>query len=300
MQLKDLSLFSLIKSKKCLKAFSKKPVLCFTTHHSCALFASILNCEDIKYFHITDTTKKRIANVPTEEIKGGKLIDLKSKPSCGLVFFNDGLHFIYLIRNNGVYIMTSRQKRKKVVDDPLFYTGEMISGFLYYDFFSDSEACFINNAIDCFNNKGNLLINEPYTRTIFKKMLNEAEQGKSELYNKYLADYQQKWSDTKICLQAFMFIHFAKVINTTRLSQEYDNRSFSEKIRSNILPQNLNIIQVDTFYDETMKVINPFSVTGHYRNQPIGKGRNETTLIYIDSFMKSGYTRIATKEKINI
>jgi len=300
MKLKELSLLNIAKNTKFLKAFSKKPSTAFATKHACTFFASFINNSDMKYFHITDTTKKRLANVPTEEITGGKLIDLKSKTSSGLVFFNDGLHFLYLIRNNGVYIMSSRQKSKRIVEDPTFYAGETMSGFLYYDFFSDSSACYINNILHALQNEDHLLRKERTLLPIMKRLGQEASEGKRELYNNYNEDFLQKWNDTRLCLQAFMFIHFAKVINTTRVSEEYDTRSFSEKLKNKEADSTVSVIQVDTLYDETMKVINPFSVTGHYRNQPIGKGRSETKLIYIDNFMKSGYTRIATKERNNV
>jgi hypothetical protein len=299
MKLKELSLLNISKNTKFLKAFSKTPATAFATKHACTFFASFLNNSDMKYFHITDTTKKRLTNVPTEEISGGKLIDLKTKPSSGLVFFNDGLHFLYLIRNNGVYIMSSRQKSKRIVEDPSFYAGETMSGFLYYDFFSDSQTCYINNILHALKDEDHLLRKEKTLLLIMRKLGQEAKEGKRDLYNKYNEDFLQKWNDTRLCLQAFMFIHFAKIINTTRVSQEYDTRTFSERIKKTDI-STVNVIQVDTLYDETMKVINPFGVTGHYRNQPIGKGRTETKLIYIDSFMKSGYTRIATKVKSNV
>jgi hypothetical protein len=300
MKLKELSLLDMVKNTKFLKMFSKKPTTIFATKHSCIFLTSFINHSDMKYFHITDTTRKRLTNVPTEEISGGKLIDLKTKLSSGLVFFNDGLHFLYLIRNNGVYIMSSRQKVKRFVDDPSFHTGETMSGFLYFDFFSDSSDCYINNLLDATIKEDHLLNKEKELLPILKRLYKELSEGKKDLYDKYNEDLLLKWNDTRLCLQAFMFIHFAKVIHTTRVSEEYDTRSFSEKFKSKKEASTINVIQVDTFYDETMKVINPFSVTGHYRNQPIGKGRSETKLIYIDNFMKSGYTRIATKEKNNV
>jgi hypothetical protein len=196
--------------------------------------------------------------------------------------------------------MSSRQKVKRFVDDPSFHAGETMSGFLYFDFFSDSSDCYINNLLDAATKEDHLLNKEKELLPILKRLYKELSEGKKDLYDKYNEDLLLKWNDTRLCLQAFMFIHFAKVINTTRVSEEYDTRSFSEKFKSKKEASTINVIQVDTFYDETMKVINPFSVTGHYRNQPIGKGRSETKLIYIDNFMKSGYTRIATKEKNNV
>ena len=38
---------------------------------------------------------------------------------------------------------------------------------------------------------------------------------------------------------------------------------------------------------------------GHFRRQPCGKDRAQRRTIYIDSFMKTGYERKATKLKLN-
>lgn len=299
MELKDLMLMHVIHDKRHTKLFSEKSFTGFGTSHSILLFKSFHNLTDIKYFHITDTTKKRLDNVPVEEINGSKLINLKSNLSAGLVFFNDGLHFIYLIRNNGVYIMSSRCKYRKKYDDPLFAIGQIMSGFLYYDFYSDLKCCYLNNILDVINNPDHLIAKDFPSLQRLRKIRKLAEKGNYDLYNLEKPDLEQKYADTKLCLQAFMFIHFAKVINTTRVSKDYDTRSLIEKINHKEIPT-YNVIEVDTFYDETMRVINPFSVKGHFRNQPFGVGLKETKLIYIDSFMKTGYTRTATKEKINL
>ena len=42
----------------------------------------------------------------------------------------------------------------------------------------------------------------------------------------------------------------------------------------------------------------PFGVTGHLRNQPVGAGRKERKLIYIEPFMKQGLVRKSGKERI--
>ena len=296
MIIKDLKLFNVIDKTKTLNLFSKRAFTSFCTPHSKTLFTGFKNKEDLKYFHITDTTKKRITNVPVENITGSKLIDLK--PSKGIVYFNDGLHFSYLIRNNGVYIMTSKGKSRKKVNDPLFYTGEIMEGFLYYDFFSDSSACYINNVLDFSNNKDTLLMKEKDFILLLQKIYKESENGNNEKLDLYRKDYTEKYNNTKLCLQAFMFIFYAKVIDTKKISQENDDRSISEKLKNKKVKE-IEIIEVDTFYDENISVINPFSVNGHYRNQPFGKGRKETKMIYIDGFMKTGYNRIATKTKIN-
>ena len=195
--------------------------------------------------------------------------------------------------------MTSKSKNKKKVSDTNFYISQLMDGFLYYDLFSDVSSCYINNPLDILNNHDSLLSKEAETLKILSKISKEAKSDISDTLIKYKTDYNSKYNDTKLCLQAFMFIFFAKVIDTKKISQEGVPLSFSEKLK-NKEKSFIDVIEVDTFYDESMKVINPFSVTGHFRNQPFGKGRLETKMIYIDGFMKSGYERKATKLKINI
>lgn len=298
MKINELSLFSLINNKKSLDAFSKKYANTFLTKHSKTIFSGFKNNLGVKYYHITDTSKERIKCVPVDKINASNLIDLKERKSCGLVYFNDGLHFIYLIRDNGVYILTSRQKRKKTVEDINFHASQLISSIMYFDFFSNSKSQYINNVLDFIINKDTLLLNEPTLRPIFKKMANPENEGHAELIANSKIDWEAKYNDSQLCLKAFMFIHFAKTIDTTRICQSEENRSVLERLKG-IKQKDVNIIQVDTYWDENMKVINPFSVSGHFRNQPIGEGRKETKTIYIDSFMKSGYTRNATINKVN-
>ncbi len=279
-----------------LKALSETNFTGFCTSHSKVLMSSFINKAGVKYFHITENTKKRIKNVPTEKIKGGKLIGLKQDK--GIVYFNDGLHFMYLIRKNGVYIMTSKLRSKKQVDDPIFYTGQMMDGFLYFDFLADSSSCYINNPLDILHNKSSGLKKEREVLNIISKMQKEMKRGITDTLEKYKGDYETKWDNTRLCLQAFMFIHFAKIINSTKISQDGEKLTFSDRMKKK-KQSSIDIIQVDTFYDESMKVINPFSVMGHFRNQPYGKDRLKRKTIYIDGFMKDGYERKATKLKIN-
>jgi hypothetical protein len=296
MELKDLILFKCSKDKRFIGKFSKAPATIFATKHSCTLWKGIYNA-NLKYFNVTDVTRKRIANVPIDNITGRKLIDLKNKQSSGIIFFNDGVHCIYHIRNNGVYILTSSQKSKKTVLDIDYYVSETMSGFLYYDFYSDTETLYINNLLDVINKPDHLLLKEASLLSIYKAILKEEQSGNYEIIKQHQDNYTKKYNETALCLKAFMFIHFANVIDTTKVSEENDDRSIAEKLNHKPVPK-ISIIKVDTTYDETLKIINPFSVSGHYRNQPIGIGRKETKMIYVDSFMKSGYTRIATKQKV--
>lgn len=325
MKLEKTELFILMNNIKALNKFSQKPVGVYCTRHSTSLFRQILTNYKLgvknKYFHITDTTRKRMANIPTEDIKGSKIIGLKEKSGeTGYVCFNDKLHFIYAITNAGVLIMVSDKLSKNHViqdgPDPYFSIKNSMLGFVYVDFISDHLQYWINNPLDILKNKnGTYLKEDRDSLNLLSKMLKEIEAYKvsnsittidddtsanaSPLYNNYHKDYNKRFDDTRLCLQTFMFVQFAKIIDTTRISVDDESVSFSERLKKRT-KHSLDIIQVDTLYDENIEVINPFGVKGHFRNQPIGEGRKETKLIYIDSFMKTSYTRSATKIKEGI
>jgi hypothetical protein len=56
----------------------------FCTKHSRILMLAFINNNDAKYFHITESTKKRIKNVPTEKITGGKMIKIVKAEIVGM------------------------------------------------------------------------------------------------------------------------------------------------------------------------------------------------------------------------
>lgn len=296
-KLQDLMLYDIANTVTAVNKFAAVPVTSFATKHSKLLWTGFKDLSQIKKFYITPRTAERITRLPTDDIFGSSLISLKENLTKGIVYFDNGLHFLYHIRGNGVYIMTSSAKKAKSFADPLFGMSQVMDGFLYYDFYSNARETYINSVHDALTNKEHLLWQERSVRPIFRKVIKEVESGISTTFDSLQKDYQVKFDKTKLCLQAFMFIHFAKIIETSRISDDSDTRPFAERIRH---PKKMStdVISVDTFYDETMKVINPFSVTGHFRNHACGKGRVERKLIYIDGFMKTGYTRVATKVKI--
>lgn len=324
MRIDKLSLLTLVSPIKSLHVCSEKTMVNFCTKQTKPMFRQFLINKKMnvktKYFHITDTTKKRMENIPIGEIKGSKVIGLREKSGeTGFVYFNDKLHFTYAITNAGVCIMVSNTEYKQFTEDPLFHISQIMSGFIYIDFLSDHLQFWINNPLDILKNKnGTALKEDTDSINILKKVTKEIEKYESEnkvsikiseenkvseyskTYKEQEVNYDLKYNRTKLCLQTFMFIHFAKIIDTTRISVNDGSMSFSERLKNKNRNNNIDVIEVDTLYDENLDVINPFGVKGHWRNQPIGEGRKETKLIYIDSFMKDGYTRQATKTKEGI
>lgn len=111
--------------------------------------------------------------------------------------------------------------------------------------------------------------------------------------NKRMADAND---DLLTALKCFVFLKCAKVIDKTFIADDTPMTTYRRLKRDS----NVDYIYVDGHWDENIKVINPFEVSGHFRNQPKKNDRGEwyKELIYIDSYMKQGYTRRATKEKL--
>lgn len=281
------------------RASLKKTPTFFCTKNSKILVNAFFNNKKAgianKLFYFTANSQQRIANIPTEKITGGKLISLKEKAGeTGYVYFEDGINFVYCITKAGIHIMSSHGKHETIfrTEEGIQSMVNMVSGYIYMDFYSDTLDYWINNVFDIAN-KDHLLAKDEH----LKGLLNKMEKTDS-IAIAYKEDFNIKWNDTITALRGFLFIFLAKVLNTTKISCDNDSIKFSEKIFNKT--QMLDVIRIDSFYDESMTVINPFAVTGHFRNQPIGIGRSETKLIYIDSFMKTGYTRDATKIKEHI
>jgi hypothetical protein len=56
-----------------------------------------------------------------------------------------------------------------------------------------------------------------------------------------------------------------------------------------------NIVYVDSLWKQRIST-EGFKVSGHFRLQPFGEGRKKRRLIWIESFNKEGYNRLATVE----
>ena len=296
-------LFNQTRYSKGLHAASKKTATVFCTYHTITLFRAMLinykRNKPHKYFYITNTTRKRISNIPTKDIKVEKLISLKNRSGeTGVIHFNDKLHFAYSITKSGVCIFTCSITGKIIeYNNDLFHYGNIMDGFIYIDFYSDTLEYWINNPLDILQQKESLLKHDTFSLKRLKKCINNGE-FVDKYYKPLDDDYRKRFSNTKLCLQAFMFVFFAKIIDTKRLNIEDQSIKLSERMRGK--KATIEVIQVDTLWDENMSVINPFGVQGHFRNQPFGIERKDRKLIYIDSFMKTGYNRSATKTRMSI
>lgn len=254
--------------------------------------------ENTKLFYISDSSVDRIEalNISDGNINGLKLEWLSEKAGeTGFIYFSNGVHCLYYISKTGIHIMSSFGRWERITENPEFQIRELMSGYVYMDFSNDIISYWINNPLDIIEKKQNTFL---FHDKEYIKRLSSYGRGNADGLLDCKAEYELKYNNTKSCLKAFVFIYCAKIINSTRLNIEQD-LTFKERIERK-KTNTYNIIQVDTLYDESIKSINPFSVSGHFRNQPYGDGREKNKLIYIDSFMKMGYTRRATKEIENI
>lgn len=82
-----------------------------------------------------------------------------------------------------------------------------------------------------------------------------------------------------------------KILKPKEKYRENGNRHFNES--------KSELIVLDCrWFTELIRDI-PFLVKGHFRWQPVGEGRSQKKLIWIEDFKKEGYHRKATKELIN-
>lgn len=320
MKLHQMFLYGLVNNSRAIHHFKEKNgVTVFLSNHQKELWKFLVikyrDGRNIKYFKITDTTKKRLSNIPIKDITGIKLKDLRNKSGdYGIVFFEDGLHFLYIITKSGFHIVCSRTKSNNKPNDISFYLNRAVRSYIYGNFFIDDLFCNYGDEIDVVLNHKNesALIKEISIKPNLLRILREMEgilpdlnnsddilsslksHPKSSFVKKHIDDWVEMNDDGKLCYRAFLFLYFANVIDITRISEkDTDNEKF-DRMRGNKIINN-NIIVVDTLYDEKLKVINPFSVTGHFRNQACGKNMEDHKLIYIDEFMKTGYTKQAKK-----
>lgn len=246
----------------------------------------------IKKFLITDTTKNRIETMDVSN--STKVLDCPLDREVGFVAFNDGLHFVYSITDNDIHILIGRGHVLKHSPDPEFEIKKCMVGYYYFNKISKQETVYLNSDLDILRDDGeiNLLSQDYNVITELRKSSKLANYSENAV-----KDYKEKFGLVVLCLKAFMFIHFAKVVNKTFITEDRICK-FSDRIK-NKKKNNIEIIKVDTFYDENIDVISPFLVSGHWRNQSYGKEMAFKKYIYIDSFMKSGYHREATIKSVN-
>ena len=269
----DLHLFYLTYKTKFFEDMSKKNISCtlFCSTHSKKLVSDLVkHKKEVKKYSITESTSRRIDNVPVgnNDFSSGFFKHLSNiDMEIGFVSLPKRLHFIYVIDGVSVKMLIFKGKRKSISDSPESMLSKACVGFIYIDL--DDDECFINhyinNPLDVSRNQDNTLIGDECYLDALMKM----KKSDSVLKN-YRDDYDTKFNQVKKCLQSFVFMKFAKVYQETLISVDH---KVSKKLK--FTKSESEIIKIDSFWDKSIEVINPFGVTGHFRNQAYGEGRKK-------------------------
>ena len=96
------------------------------------------------------------------------------------------------------------------------------------------------------------------------------------------------------CFLAVLFIHFFEVekvvsVQPAANASSYKRETLNGQHYDSKLTYPVNVI--DAHWFTTLIVSDPFLTKGHFRKQPYGPGRGQYKVIWINAFMKKGYTR---------
>ena len=130
------------------------------------------------------------------------------------------------------------------------------------------------------------------------KMFNRTMKGGGDVGEKFSRDIRNEFADyylkRGICATSVAMLVFLKTAQV--FDKEYKSDIPSTYARKKGVKK-LDYCVVDSTWDTNINVNNPFAVRGHFRHQPKKDENGDwfKDLIYIDSFMKNGYHRRATK-----
>lgn len=317
---------SIIKNAKAIKCFSGSNCLALYDKRTRTTFSKFMSApRPVRKYFITDSTLKRIdamdlSNCPCSSLSS--LFD-KYENEVGFVFCDrNKIHFMYSITNNFISLICFKGEKEPLrYRDPLTrfqsnniedysYMDKAIVGGCILPFSENNPIMLPNSIIGRMNNKLGMTsktVNREHLAEIkkFKRECDTLESQGVSLSDEMSLDelriksprlyaeninHNSKISDIWICIKMFVFLKTAKVIDETFITESGVSRQYNPYEK-----RSQGVIVVDSFYDTSINVINPFSVSGHFRNQPKKNENGEwyKELIYIDSFIKQGYTRKA-------
>ena len=303
MNFDKLLLYKILSTTKRSKATLRKGFTFFKNGTSKKVFKQFVinNCVIDRKYLITKATTDRLNNIPISEIhpRDFKFLN-KKEGQVGFVCFYDNIHFIYAILKNEIIILSANGNINNLLSgSPAVCTN----GELYINVLSDSYRYHVNNPLhllNCDETESKRIVEsmELDEVKVLKEMIKENKnslEGKrtfkeltGPITERYIDYYDKQQNRLETALKAFIFIHMAKVTDKTFVCDD-SGISIRDKLKKK-KTTNTDIIRIDSKWDSNIKVINPFGVSGHFRRQPYGTGRNMTKTIYIDAFMKTGYT----------
>lgn len=309
----DNFIFSLL-SKKASKAFSRYSSIMFYDVRIKELFRRLISIDPLKYY-FTDTTMKRIDPIDLTKCHSSKLGYLYDKypDEFGVCICRDEhLAFAYHIGINDVKLIVTSgtNKSARITVDSFGNTSyyginNAIAGSAIISFSSDNPEILANNIlsvaasssdsykIDLCKDQINDFrkLNKEIRRFDQGTSLTDISKLESPIIYNTVQDLNIKSNKIWKAIKMFIFLKTAEVVEKTFVS---DSNSTPNKQKSST-DSNSDIIVIDSTWDSSINIINPFPVSGHFRQQPkknkSGEWYRET--IYIDSYMKNGYSRNA-------
>ena len=106
---------------------------------------------------------------------------------------------------------------------------------------------------------------------------------------------EDKTEKSNFAVQLISYIYFGDIIEKHLKAGQKSKINFFQKI---VNDTKIDITYVDSLWKQRIST-DGFSVSGHFRLQPVGEGRKERKLIWIEEFSKDGYNRKATRELVS-
>jgi hypothetical protein len=282
-----------INEKRC-KTFLKTPYHGISDKQISSVFMNYLKHKKEKEnFFFTKKTVERILKMDISKVEPSSLSFLGEKHNKEFSFCfleKENISFCFTIDINSIKVVVfngDNNSAKATINESIGKTTLNYSGFnksivgsAIINFSLNELVIIPANALYHVKNKN---IPSDYLKDLKKASKNES----------YLTalneDFKTKSDVIFLAIKTLVFLKTASVIDKTFVS-ENKNLKFKIKSKYGINEQNNKVTVINSFYDESINVLNPFSVSGHFRNQP---KKNGVEIIYIDSFMKKGYYRPA-------
>lgn len=260
-----------------------------------------------KIYYLTEKTMRRVRGMNVTSFLG------PDSEACKMVFTEDECKYIVFDTTSPYGIGSMAYCIKEGHLYAKVYSGEYIAGYIISDEKDGYKLCMVPYSIFSMlhamsfpdmRNGGADIIDKQLK--IVKKDFGEgsvAKMSNIELVRiSKRKDFDKMYSHDMIedhitflgvlfeALGALIFLKTAEVY-----SQEYVPDS-TPTFRRKKGYKPLNYILVDSTWDKNIDVNNPFPVRGHFKMQPYKKdGKWDKKLIYIESYMKTGYHRRAKK-----
>lgn len=272
-----------------------------------SLFHKINTQKKFLKFHLSDICYNRSQIVDFSGLTNSIYNSIYQKygEESGFIYNDEKVHSLYSIMANQIILLCFKEgrrdfeyhKNRKELDENFAIVRNMV-GCIIIPF---HEENIIYRSFNLINQLEYRDFNAIQTIDYYKNLINKNPDIINNFNNSPLLQEERELNSFQIdvmetALKMFLFIKTAKVIDLTFISDSSKKRI----PYTGTQPSNQGVIEVDSFYDENISVL-PFQVKGHFRNQPKKNEKGEwyKELIYIDSFMKQGYHRQATKLKID-